>query len=138
MTREQRLERKYQQRLEREREYVRDWRRRNQKHIKTYRAKNWKKRAQQAKEWRRRTGKKYNTTASVKRWHAKNPLAQKAQQALNRAVNRGEIKKPKRCQKCGRPGRINGHHRNYRKPFLVIWLCQQCHRDVHAKQSCRR
>ncbi|HDY86591.1 MAG TPA: hypothetical protein ENH82_00575 [bacterium] len=48
---------------------------------------------------------------------------------LNGAIGRNEIIKPDKCSKCGKGGRIHGHHSNYNKPLKVIWLCPLCHAE---------
>jgi len=55
----------------------------------------------------------------------------RARRKLNTGVREGRVKKPARCQICGRAGRIEAHHGDYTKPFYVIWLCPKCHSTVH-------
>lgn len=53
---------------------------------------------------------------------------------------RGRIIRPNKCQKCprcigqlyagGSKVQIQACHINYLRPFLVIWLCQGCHRKL--------
>jgi len=53
---------------------------------------------------------------------------------LNRAVQRGKVKKPDRCQLCGESGRLHGHHwKGYAHPLDVIWLCPSCHHAAHGR-----
>ncbi len=40
--------------------------------------------------------------------------------------------KPKNCEMCERETRLNGHHKDYNKPFDVIWVCGSCHRKIHS------
>jgi len=62
-----------------------------------------------------------------------------SQGRLEKAVLHGKIKRPKRCQKCGKipprmkDGRtaIQAHHPDYSKPLQVEWLCQRCHHARH-------
>lgn len=62
-----------------------------------------------------------------------------AQNKLEKAIQRGKIKRPRRCQNCGkvpprfRDGRtaIQAHHPDYAKPLQVEWLCQRCHHARH-------
>lgn len=59
------------------------------------------------------------------------PVKYKAQTKLGNAVTSGKIKKPKQCERCGRRGKLHGHHEDYSKPFDVIWLCPICHKTKH-------
>lgn len=62
----------------------------------------------------------------------------RAQDIIEKAVKRGIIKRPLKCEKCGgvkifcdgRSG-IQGHHPDYNKPLEVMWLCQPCHNEWH-------
>lgn len=56
-----------------------------------------------------------------------------ANMVLNRAIKRGQIKKPKNCSECGSTRLIQGHHHDYSKPYDVKWLCQACHGKQHRK-----
>ncbi len=40
----------------------------------------------------------------------------------------GIIKEP--CVMCGKE-QVEGHHSDYNQPLLVIWLCSECHRELH-------
>lgn len=37
----------------------------------------------------------------------------------------------KSCQKCGKLEDIQMHHKDYKKPLDVLWLCAKCHRLEH-------
>ena len=57
---------------------------------------------------------------------------QKARKKLEYAVRRGRIKRPDACDSCGIVGKIQGHHhKGYKNPLDVIWLCPKCHSLVH-------
>lgn len=43
------------------------------------------------------------------------------------AVRRGEIVRPKACEKCGKAGKIEADHRDHSKPLEVTHLCRACH-----------
>jgi len=67
-------------------------------------------------------------------WNARhNPKTSNtiARTILNAAVRSGKLIKPDVCQGCGENKRITAHHHDYSKPLDVIWLCYQCHADVH-------
>jgi len=55
------------------------------------------------------------------------PTRQRARDAVRRAINRGEIIRPDKCQDCGLPGKIEAHHADYFKPLEVEFLCLRCH-----------
>ncbi len=53
---------------------------------------------------------------------------------LNKAIKRGEIKRPDACSECARTDkRIEGAHIDYSNPLNVRWLCTPCHR-VYDKE----
>ena len=58
-----------------------------------------------------------------------------AHMAVAHAIKKGALKKPNRCQYCGRTGRIEGHHKNYKDKLNVIWLCSACHRQYHLGKA---
>ena len=39
--------------------------------------------------------------------------------------------RPKKCDRCDRRRKLEGHHPNYKKPNLRVWLCRPCHREKH-------
>ena len=54
-----------------------------------------------------------------------------ARWALKTAVEAGKITRGK-CALCGNAV-TDGHHTDYTKPLLVIWLCKTCHRKQHPR-----
>ena len=46
------------------------------------------------------------------------------------AVAQGLIQKTP-CVKC-KNIEVVAHHKDYQKPFDVIWLCKDCHHELHA------
>lgn len=50
----------------------------------------------------------------------------------NAALRNGVLVRPRQCSKCGRFGRIHGHHPSYDQPLVVVWLCALCHRREHT------
>lgn len=64
---------------------------------------------------------------------SKNPTHKNANMAVAAALRCGRLKRPERCQGCGRSGeetRLSAHHYDYAEPLDVIWLCGACHRPV--------
>lgn len=59
-------------------------------------------------------------------WHRAN--AWRLYRAARRA---GTLAPPAQCQDCGRERKIIGHHTDYRRPFMVAWLCATCHSRAH-------
>lgn len=54
---------------------------------------------------------------------------------LFRAIEAGEVVKPDICSNCEQTGDIQGHHWDYDRPLDVVWLCRQCHADIHNKEE---
>lgn len=63
-------------------------------------------------------------------WNKRYPERYRAHYQLTNAVRDGRIKKPINCEICGYIGIIHGHHRDYSKPFDVVWLCAKCHGQI--------
>jgi len=58
---------------------------------------------------------------------------EKARAILQSAVANGKIKKPTICSRCNKKyaiREIQGHHNDYNFPFLVVWACPKCHRNL--------
>lgn len=53
--------------------------------------------------------------------------------AYRKALKEAEIERPEFCERCGKSGRIIGHHLNYFYPLEVKWVCQSCHRKEHRE-----
>ena len=70
------------------------------------------------------------SSAYDKKWREKNPLAYKAHYLLSNAVRDGRVKKLP-CEFCSRTD-VHAHHRDYSRPFDVVWLCPKCHHRLHA------
>lgn len=69
------------------------------------------------------------TNLAIRKSTAKFQYKQDARVELNKAVRRGEISKPTKCE-CGNL-KVEGHHEDYNNPLSVIWLCRSCHADLH-------
>jgi hypothetical protein len=59
---------------------------------------------------------------------------QKVSQRLNYEIRSGRLKRPESCERCGKRGRVDGHHHDYSKPLDVEWLCRPCHTAHHIKE----
>jgi hypothetical protein len=64
-----------------------------------------------------------------KTWREKNPKKIKAENVVNKAIIKRDIER-KPCEICG-TFPAEAHHDNYDEPFLVKWLCSDCHRRHH-------
>lgn len=67
-----------------------------------------------------------------------------AQNILEKAIERGIVKRKTVCECCGREftmkdGRtgIQAHHCDYNKPLDVMWLCQKCHHEWHKNNKAK-
>lgn len=55
------------------------------------------------------------------------------------ALQRGELVKASACAWCGAEEcPIDGHHPDYARPLMVVWLCQPCHRRHHREYAKER
>jgi len=63
---------------------------------------------------------------------ATKPERERALSLMNRALRSGELVRASTCAWCGDGGRIHGHHPDYNRPLMVVWLCGPCHRQHHA------
>lgn len=90
--------------------------------------------ARLAKYAKTEKGKEAANKARLK-WYSKNPVKRLAANIVNNAVRDGKIVKPTACSKCGKSGRIHGHHDDYAFPLVVRWLCSMCHVDWHAQNG---
>jgi hypothetical protein len=53
---------------------------------------------------------------------------------VNNAIRKGEIVRPDKCDLCQlNEGGIDAHHKDYGRPFDIVWLCCVCHGLVHRK-----
>lgn len=55
----------------------------------------------------------------------------KARAKVNRLFERKNPQVEKKCQVCGSKEKIEFHHIDYSKPYVVNILCKYCHSDYH-------
>ena len=67
----------------------------------------------------------------MNKYRKKYPERAKANFAVNNAVRLGKMIKPKNCEVCQKKARIEGHHSNYAEQLKIIWVCSQCHKNIH-------
>jgi len=68
-----------------------------------------------------------------RKWTKANRYKTVIYQALSRAIARGDIVRPDRCERCGQGGMVHGHHDSYNRPFEVRWMCALCHMTIHRE-----
>ena len=72
----------------------------------------------------------------------------RAQNILEKAVQKGIIQRKTVCECCGASGAfsdavldgrsmVQAHHTDYNKPLDVIWLCQKCHHEWHKHNKAK-
>jgi len=71
-------------------------------------------------------------SGSVRQYRQKYPDRVKANNAINHAIERGDIIRPTTCERCGKTCKPDGHHPDYNKPLEVQWLCCECHKVEHG------
>ena len=93
------------------------------------------KRAKQKREY----AQKYRQLPRVKRYQARKQRLYSKDPVLRiRYLARWLFKRYKRtgkipvlpCVNCGAV-KAEGHHPDYSKPLLIVWLCKKCHREEH-------
>jgi hypothetical protein len=86
--------------------------------------------------WREYARENREVVGSITRQYAaRNPEKRSAWKAVENAVCKGLLQKPKRCEACGRSVRLDGHHADYAKPLEVEWLCPRCHTRAHHREA---
>jgi hypothetical protein len=66
------------------------------------------------------------------RSHASTAVCIEVAQIVHRALERGELVKPKDCSWCGETVPLQAHHPDYDRPLMVVWICQPCHSAHHS------
>ena len=79
---------------------------------------------------RKRKDKDGYKTHESKEYRSKYPEKVKAQQLLNYPTKNRNVKKSA-CVVCGVTQGIDGHHPDYTKPLIVIWVCPIHHKQIH-------
>ena len=62
------------------------------------------------------------------------PEKVKARDAVQKALKKGVLVKPTRCEVCGETKPLHGHHESYELSMrlVVVWCCRECHRKIHG------
>lgn len=68
---------------------------------------------------------------SSKKYRQSNVEKCKAHHKLGKAIFKDKIQRPDKCSKCNKKCKPDGHHPDYNNLLKVVWLCRQCHKDLH-------
>ena len=88
------------------------------------------------------TNRKFNASnpgyyTPIKQLYRKNEqvkIRNKVYGKVAHAIKMGKLIKPKSCSRCRKESdNIEAHHEDYSKPLEVIWLCLECHHEIHRK-----
>ena len=71
-----------------------------------------------------------NIQAAVYRSISKYPERQRARMKVSNALQTGKLVKTP-CIFCGKV-KVEGHHKDYSKPLMVVWLCRTHHADLEC------
>jgi len=66
-----------------------------------------------------------------KKYRVKYPEKARAHYAVAYAVKAGKIIQPVACEVCKAEVPLHGHHEDYSKQLEVIWVCHNCHENIH-------
>lgn len=83
-------------------------------------------------EYDRRRGNRWKA-GYYERWRASNGEKYRAHIIVNNAVRDKRLSKEP-CFMCG-TDKVFAHHPDYSKPLSVVWLCQRCHKRIHAYEE---
>lgn len=112
-------------------DYAKDYRKENLERVRSYdlkRARNPERIAAYKAYRKTKKGRQVKHKA-VKKWSKNNPEKVAAQRKYRAAVASGKIKKEP-CFICFEE-KAEGHHPDYSKPLLVMWVCSPCHKMIH-------
>lgn len=59
--------------------------------------------------------------------------ARRCHSAMRFSIASGRIRPRRKCETCGRVGKMHGHHPNYDRTKDVLWLCPTCHIGWHRR-----
>lgn len=84
------------------------------------------------KRWKTNPERRRKAKEVSKKWRKNNPLAYKAHYIVSNAIRSGILKR-EGCEICGK--KAHAHHRDYKKPLDVQWLCPLHHHRLHHKKA---
>lgn len=71
-----------------------------------------------------------NNAQHTRRDKEKFPEKNHARYLVRQAVKSGKLIPLEECEVCGSDNNIQGHHPNHSRPFLLLYLCKDCHADA--------
>ncbi len=72
------------------------------------------------------------TAISVRRDKEKFPEKDHARSLVRRAIKSGKLIPLQECEFCISEVDIEGHHPDHSKPFLLLYLCKNCHHQADS------
>ena len=142
----------------RSREYARNLRKNNPEKYKKNKEKWEKENPEKAKEIRKKAIKKWSDLNRVylneknRLWRETNrdawkeyqrkaaklqrikyPEKNAARKIVSGAIQLGILIRPINCSRCLKECKPEGHHPDYSRPLVVVWLCKKCHVEEHRK-----
>ncbi len=69
----------------------------------------------------------------LKKYRKENPEKNRARCLINYHVRSGNIERLP-CEVCG-DVKSQAHHKDYSKPFDVVWLCDKHHKELHVRNG---
>lgn len=73
-------------------------------------------------------------TRNAAAFRKRNPQKQSAWNAVAKAIRRGALTRPDRCQHCGIECKPEASHSDYERKLEVEWLCRPCHAKKDANK----
>lgn len=70
--------------------------------------------------------------ANTRKDKEKFPEKDRARSFVRQAVKSGKLIPLEECEFCGSENSIEGHHPDHSRPFLLIYLCKNCHHQADA------
>ena len=72
--------------------------------------------------------------ANVRRDREKFPEKTRARRLVRQALKTGKLVKPDQCEQCGNWTDVEAHHEDHSRPYLIYWLCDECHKFHDANK----
>lgn len=85
------------------------------------------------RKWRKDNPEKFKE--SWKKSDAKDKSKRRARKIVNYHLEKGNLVKPKECERCNSQKNIQAHHDDYTAPLNIKWLCSLCHGLLHRKNE---
>lgn len=68
--------------------------------------------------------------ANTRKDKDKFPEKNRARSLVRQAIKAGKLIPLEECEFCGSESRIEGHHPDHSRPFLLLYLCKNCHHQA--------